>query len=98
MTGDLETPGGVYVYGETKSTKNSIVLTLEPNNGLKDDVERYKSLCGAVVSINWPWQQLAVCTGLLSEDGYVGDPALRYVQFDLEKMAMVNKWKHSKLA
>ncbi len=94
VTGDLKTPGGVYVFGETKSTKNSIVLSLlDPTSRRVDDLDAHRSLCGAVISINWPWQQLAVCTGLLAEDGYVGDAGLRYLQFDLEKDAVLNKYR-----
>ena len=92
VTGGLEIPGGVYVFGDKKQTKNSIVLKLlEPMTRLNDNVEAHRSLLGAVISINWPWQQLAVCTGLLAESGYIGDAGLGYLQFDLEKDTMLNK-------
>ena len=90
VTGELQTPGGVCVFGEC--TKNSIVVKLlEPMTRLIDNVEAHRSLVGAVISIDWPWQQLAVCTGLLAENDFIGDASLGYLQFDLEKDAMLNK-------
>eukprot|EP01043_Picozoa_sp_COSAG02_P024865 COSAG02_NODE_1376_length_12993_cov_56.849542_5_plen_905_part_00 len=97
VTGDLETPGGVYVFGETKSTKNSIILNLiAPTSRLDHDLEAHRSLCGAVISMNWPWHQLAVCIGLLAEDGYLGDAGLGQLQFDLEKDAMLRKYRNER--
>lgn len=94
VTGGLETPGGVYVFGESKSTKNSVVMNLlEPRNELKDSIGAYRSLCGAVISINWPWQQLAVCIGVLTVDDHAGDAQLADLQFELEKDAMLNKYR-----
>jgi hypothetical protein len=97
VTGGLETPGGVFVFGEPKSTKNSVVLNLElaPAQGPKGNrsVDAYDTLCGAVVTVDWPWQRLAICTGLLAEDGFVGDPSLADLHFELETQAVQNKYR-----